>query len=179
MCRLRGAGPKRLGARPTSCRRRWGGCATTGPQDNSRCGPTAVSRPTPWSRLPQAEGPLLRHHPSARQLAKSHRSHTRDQLDAHTLVDGRRCRRVRNQLHSLPDRARRRAGAAHRPAVQTDPRLATGPVCQVQLPRLHHRPRRRAPGTGGRFNAAMPRSRMPSAISSTALVSTISARPAA
>ena len=27
-------------------RRRWGGCATAGPGDNSRCGPTAASTPT-------------------------------------------------------------------------------------------------------------------------------------
>ena len=27
-----------------------GGCATAGPGDNSRCGPTAASMPTPWSR---------------------------------------------------------------------------------------------------------------------------------
>ena len=33
-------------APPTSCVRRWGGCATAGPGDNSRCGPTAASTPT-------------------------------------------------------------------------------------------------------------------------------------
>ena len=33
-------------ALPTSCVRRWGGCATAGPGDNSRCGPTAASIPT-------------------------------------------------------------------------------------------------------------------------------------
>ena len=38
-----------LGAPPTSCARRWDGCATAGPGDNSRCGPTAASIPTPWS----------------------------------------------------------------------------------------------------------------------------------
>ena len=31
---------------PTSCVRRWGGCATAGPGDNSRCGRTAASTPT-------------------------------------------------------------------------------------------------------------------------------------
>ena len=29
---------------------RWGGCATAGPEDNSRCRPTVASMPTPWSR---------------------------------------------------------------------------------------------------------------------------------
>ena len=38
------------GAPPTSCVKRWGGCATAGPGDNSRCGPTVASIPTPWSR---------------------------------------------------------------------------------------------------------------------------------
>ena len=33
-----------------SCVRRWDGCATEGPGDNSRCAPTAASMPTPWSR---------------------------------------------------------------------------------------------------------------------------------
>ena len=37
-------------------------------------------------------------------------------LDAHPLLDGRRRRCGPNQLHSLPEQARRRAGAAHRPA---------------------------------------------------------------
>ena len=35
-----------LAAPPTSCVRRWGGCATAEPADNSRCGPTAASTPT-------------------------------------------------------------------------------------------------------------------------------------
>ena len=43
------AGPTPPAAPPTSCGRRWDGCATAVPGDNSRCGPTAVSTPTPWS----------------------------------------------------------------------------------------------------------------------------------
>ena len=42
------------GALPTSCVKRWGGCATAEPGANSRCGPTAASIPTPWS--PSAAG---------------------------------------------------------------------------------------------------------------------------
>ena len=38
----------------TSCVKRWGECATAGLGDNSRCGPTAASIPTPWS--PSAAG---------------------------------------------------------------------------------------------------------------------------
>ena len=51
MVRLQGrAGLTLLGAPPTSCARRWDGCAAPGPRDNSRCGPTAASTPTPSSR---------------------------------------------------------------------------------------------------------------------------------
>ena len=39
--------PPAPAAPPTSCGRRWDGCATAVPGDNSRCGPTAVSTPTP------------------------------------------------------------------------------------------------------------------------------------
>ena len=49
MCRLReGAGSTPLVAPPTSCVKRWGGCATEGPAGNSRCGPTAASTPIAW-----------------------------------------------------------------------------------------------------------------------------------
>ena len=49
MARLRRAAPTPLAAPPTSCVKRWVGCAMLGPGDNSPCGPTAVSTPTPWS----------------------------------------------------------------------------------------------------------------------------------
>ena len=42
------AGPTPLVAPPTSCVKRWGGCATEGPAGNSRCGPTAASTPIAW-----------------------------------------------------------------------------------------------------------------------------------
>ena len=48
------AGPTPPAALPTSCVKRWGGCATAEPGANSRCGPTAASIPTPWS--PSAAG---------------------------------------------------------------------------------------------------------------------------
>ena len=55
MARLReGPGQHRAAALPTSCVKRWGGCATAEPGANSRCGPTAASIPTPWS--PSAAG---------------------------------------------------------------------------------------------------------------------------
>ena len=46
----------------------------------------------------------------------------------------------RNQLHSLPEQARRRAGAAHRPAREAHARFPVGPLRHLQLSRLHHRP---------------------------------------
>ena len=44
----------------------------------------------------------------------------------------------------------RRAGAAHRPSGAAHARFPTGPLCHLQLSRLHHRPRRGDPGTGSR-----------------------------
>ena len=52
-------------------------------------------------RLPQDGCPLLHHHPPAQKPAPSHRGHTRDGLDAHPLLDGRRRRCGRDHLHSL------------------------------------------------------------------------------
>ena len=52
MARLREG--RAFGALDTSCGRRWDGYATPEPGDNSRCGPTAVSIPTPSS--PSAAG---------------------------------------------------------------------------------------------------------------------------
>ena len=46
MSRLREGRANTARGAPTSCVRRWGGCATAGPGDNSRCGPTAASTPT-------------------------------------------------------------------------------------------------------------------------------------
>ena len=56
-------------------------------------------------------------------------------------------------LHSLPEWARRRAGAAHRPEGEAHARFPVGPLRQLQLSRLHHRPGGGNPGTGGRPSA--------------------------
>ena len=58
-------------------------------------------------------------------------------------------RLLRQALHSLPGRARRRAGAAHCPAGEADTRFPARPLRQIQLSRLHHRPGRGDPRTGG------------------------------
>ena len=93
--------------------------------------------------------PLLHHHPPAQKPAQSHRGDTRRCLDADSLLDGR-CRRCgRDHLHPLPGRGRRRAGTAHRPAGEADARFPTGPLRQIQLSRLHHRPGRGVARTGG------------------------------
>ena len=44
----------------------------------------------------------------------------------------------RDWIHSVPESDRRRAGAAHRPPGEAHPRLPAGPLCQLQLSRLHH-----------------------------------------
>ena len=83
------------------------------------------------------------------QPAQSHRDDTRRCLDADSLLDGR-CRRCgRDHLHPLPGRDGRRAGTAHRPAGEADARFPTGPLRQIQLSRLHHRPGRGVARTGG------------------------------
>ena len=51
---------------------------------------------------------------------------------------------------SLYGRARSRPSAAHRPAGEAHARFPTGPLRQLQLSQLHHRPGRGNPGTGGR-----------------------------
>ena len=92
---------------------------------------------------------LLHHHPPAQKPAQSHRGDTRRCLDADSLLDGR-CRRCgRDHLHPLPGRGGRRAGTAHRPAGEADARFPTGPLRQIQLSRLHHRPGRGVARTGG------------------------------
>ena len=73
----------------------------------------------------------------------------RGRLDADPLLDGRRRRCGRDRLHSLQEQARCRAGAAHRPAGEAHARFPAGPIRQLQLSRLHHRPGRRYPGTRG------------------------------
>ena len=103
------AGPTPPVAPPTSCVRRWGGCATAGPGDNSRCGPTAASTPNCRCRLPGNGCPLLYHHPPARQPAGPDRGDTRGGLDSHSLLDGRRRRCRRDDVHPVPDQAGRRA----------------------------------------------------------------------
>ena len=100
-------------------------------------------------RLPPDQCPLLHHHPPAQKPAQSHRGDTRRCLDADSLLDGR-CRRCgRDHLHPLPGRGRRRAGTAHRPAGEADARFPTGPLRQIRLSRLHHRPGRGVARTGG------------------------------
>ena len=84
-----------------------------------------------------------------RQPAGPDRGDTRRGLDSHSLLDGRRRRCRRDDLHPVPDRGGRRAGTAHRPAGEADARFPTGPLRHLQLSRLHHRPGRRDPGTGG------------------------------
>ena len=87
---------------------------------------------------------------AAPKPAQPHRGHTGGGLDAGPLLDGRLRRRGGDHLHPLSKRARRRTGAAHRPAGEALSRLSTGPVRHLQLSRLHHQPGWRHPGTRGR-----------------------------
>ena len=84
--------------------------------------------------------PLLHHHPPAQKPAEPDRGDSRCRLDSHSLLDGRRRRCCRDDLHPVPDQAGRRAGAAHCPAGEADARFPARSLRQIQLSRLHHRP---------------------------------------
>ena len=164
MARLREGRAKPLGAPPTSCVRRWGGCAVPGPGDNSRCGPTAASRPRYRRGLPQGGCPLLHHHPPAPKLAEPHRGHTRGGLDAGPLLDGRRRRETSyTPFQSEPDAA---------PVRLIVRRVKPTPGSQLALFGYHAFITDRDGDTLD-LEADQPRSRTPSGTSSTASVSTI------
>ena len=70
---------------------------------------------------------------------------------SHSLLDGRRPpmspRRLTPQFQTKSDTP---PGAANCPAGEADPRFPARPLRQIQLSRLHHRPRWGDAGTGGR-----------------------------
>ena len=112
--------------------------------------------------------PLLYHHPPARQPAGPDRGDTRGGLDSHSLLDGRRRRCRRDDLHPVPDQAGRPAGAAHCPAGEADARFPA----RTSSPDTAITPSSPT-AMGRRWNwrpiiAATPRSRTPYATSSTA-----------
>ena len=115
------------------------------PGDNSRCGPTAASTPT--LSLPPA-GKWMSASLSPSASAPACRGDTRGGLDSHSLLDGRRRRCRRDDLHPVPDQAGRRAGAAHCPAGEADGRFPT--LRQIQLSRLLTDRDGETLGTGGR-----------------------------
>ena len=122
MARCARAGPTPLGVPPTSCVRRWGGCATPGPGDNSRCGPTAASTPTP-SSPPAPDGcPLLHHRPQSASLRSLIEAiPEQDWTPIPYWMEGAAA--VAETATSLPEQAGRRAGAAHRPAREAHARF--------------------------------------------------------
>ena len=74
-----------------------------------------------------------------------------DALDADSLLAGTSAAVLpRDHLHPLPCVSFSCCtGAAHHPAGAAHARLPTGSLRHLQLSRLHHRPGRRNPGTGG------------------------------
>ena len=63
----------------------------------------------------------------------------------------------------LREQVRRHTGAPHRPPCAAHARFPTGPLHQLQLSRLHHRPGGTHPGTGGRPSPPRRDRGMPSA----------------
>ena len=104
MARLReGRANTARGSPPTSCARRWDGCATAGPGGNSRCGPTAASIPTPWSRS-AVRWMSATPSPSASTSACAILSRPYPRRTGRPpLLDGRRRRRGGDHLHPLPE----------------------------------------------------------------------------
>ena len=151
MSRLREGGPTPPVAPPTSCVRRWGGCATAGPGDNSRCGPTAASTPT--LSLPPAGKMDVRFSITIRQRAS-----LRDRIEAIPeedwtpipyWMDGAAdvAETTYTPFQTKPDAAPVRLIVRRGEA---DARFPARPLRQIQLSRLHHRPRWGDAGTGGR-----------------------------
>ena len=136
-----------------SCVRRWGGCATPGPGDNSRCGPTAASTPTPWS--PPAAGWMsATPSPSARVPACAVSSRPYPSRTGRPSPTGWTAPPTWPKPATLPSRASptpRRCGSSSGGC--THARFPVGPLRHLPLSRLHHRPGGGNPGIGGRPSA--------------------------
>ena len=76
-------------------------CATAGPGDNSRCGPTAASTPTlslpPAGKWDVRFSITIRQRASLRDLIEAI---PEEGLDSHSLLDGRRRRCRRDDLQN-------------------------------------------------------------------------------
>ena len=153
------------------------GALCRGHRTTHGAGRPRLLHPRSGLRLPPDGCPLLHHHPPARPPAEPHRGHTRKGVDAHTLLDGRRRRRGRNYLHTLSLCARC-AGAAHRAQSEAHARFPTGPLRPPTATTPSSPTGTGTPRHWRRTIAATPRSKMPSATSSTAWASTVSPRAA-
>ena len=158
--RRRADGPAARGPRqhppaapPTSCGRRWGGCATLAPAGSSPCGPTAASTLIAW--YPPAAGWMSASpSPSASTKACIISSRPYPKMPGRRFPTGWTALPMSPRLLTLPSRVSptphpvrliiRRVKPAH------SSQFPAGPLRQLQLSRLHHRPGRRDPGTGGR-----------------------------
>ena len=121
------AAPTPLGAPPTSCARRWDGCARPGARGQLTVRADSGFYAHAWPRFSI----------TVRQR-QSLPSDPGGGLDAHTLLDGRRRRRRRAPF---PEYHRRRAGALIVRRVHIHARFPTGPLppTAIQQFRLHHR----------------------------------------
>ena len=119
-----------------------------GPGANSRCGPTAASMPTPSSpsaaRWNVRFSITIRQHKSLRHLIEA--IPEADWTPIPYWMDGAADVAETTYIPFQND-LRRCPGAAHRPAGEAHAWFPTGPLRQLQLSRLHHRPGRGDPGT--------------------------------
>ena len=134
-------------APPTSCVRRWGGCATPGPGDNSRCGPTAASTLIAW--YPSAAR-WMSASPSQSTKASTMSSRPYLKMPGRRFPTGWTAPPMWQRPPISPSRVSPTPrGAAHRPACEAHARFPVGPLRHLQVS-LHHRPRWGDAGTGGR-----------------------------
>ena len=78
-----------------------GGARRRGHRTTHRARRQRLLHPRHRQGMPQQRCPLLHNRPSASGPQRDDRGYTRDRLDPHTLLDGRRCRRGRDHLHTL------------------------------------------------------------------------------
>ena len=154
------AGPTPPAAPPTSCGRRWDGCATPGPTDDSRYGPTAGSTLMAW--YPSAARWMSASpSPSASTKACTISSRRYPKMPGRRFLTGWTVPPMWPRPPAPPSRPRRTPAPVRLIVrrVKPTPGSQLALFAKIQLSWLHHRP-----GRGGCSNwrltiAATPRSR--------------------
>ena len=150
----RGPGQHRSGRRPLPAGDGGAGALRRGQGTTHGCGPTAASTPTP-SSPPAAGWMSASPSPSARVLARSVSSRPYPSRTGRPSPTGWTAppTLAETSYNSLPEQARRRAGAAHRPARAAHVRFPVGPLRHTAITASSSDRGGGNPGTGGRPSA--------------------------